>query len=79
MDKILEIEGYNPVEFVFTTFGGAQYHRGYHEYCGGVQYCGGTHITKDYSTHGTEHPTALKISPQHTEHPQRTHDILPRY
>ena len=29
---------------------------GYHEYCEGVQYCGGTQITKDCITHGTEHP-----------------------
>ena len=27
--------------------------RGYHEYRGGVQYHGGTQITKDFSPHGT--------------------------
>ena len=26
------------------TVGDVQYHMGYHEYCGGVQYCGGYHI-----------------------------------
>ena len=28
---------------------------GYHQYRGGVQYCGGTQITKIISPHDTEH------------------------
>ena len=29
----------------------------------GVQYHGGTQITKDFSPYGTEHPTVLMITP----------------
>ena len=42
---------------------------GHHEYRRGVQYCGGTQITKYCIPHGVEYPTALKKSPH------GTHDI----
>ena len=39
-----------------STVGVAMIHVGrYHEYCGGVQYCGSIQIMKDFP-HDTEHP-----------------------
>ena len=40
---------------------------GYHEYCGGVQYRGGTQITKDCSPTVLNTPTVLMTSPHGTE------------
>ena len=62
---------------VFSTVGGTilwnlstveGYHDacgGYHEYCGGCSVPWGTQITKDFSPHGTEHPSRYSRYPPH--------------
>ena len=50
---------------------------GYHEYRGGVQYRGGTQITKDYSPYSTAYPRGTHDIP-HIYHdiPHGTQDVL---
>ena len=43
---------------------------------GGVQYCGGTQMTKDNIPHGTEHPPVQNIPHGTQDIPHCTHDIL---
>ena len=47
---------------------------------GGVQFRGGTQITKDNILHGTHDiPHVYHEFPHGTEHPHSTQDISPRY
>ena len=75
---------------LLSTVGDNMIHVGeYHEYHGGVQYCGGTQITKDFFPtvlnipHGTHDipymhhdiPTVLSIPHGTQDYSQGTHDI----
>ena len=76
---------------IISTVGGVQYTGGYHDECGGYhEYTRGSLVHWGFHTNSIvfpmtfphiyhDIPHVLMTSPQCTEHPQCTHDILQLY